>query len=64
VEILPEYEEGLDGFAGYSHIFILSVFHKTPEYRTLLKVRPRRLLRLGIQEEAFQRWGFSPQTLL
>jgi tRNA (adenine37-N6)-methyltransferase len=52
VEILPEYGEALDGLEGYSHIFIISVFHKAPpEYRTLLKVRPRRLLRLGLREE-------------
>jgi len=52
VEILPEYGEALDGLEGYSHIFIISVFHRAPpEYRTLLKVRPRRLLRLGLREE-------------
>jgi tRNA (adenine37-N6)-methyltransferase len=30
VEILPEYGEALDGLEGYSHIFIISVFHKAP----------------------------------
>lgn len=52
VEVLPEYEEALDGVEKYSHIFIISVFHKAPpEYRTMLKVKPRRLLRLGLREE-------------
>ncbi|MEM1952829.1 MAG: tRNA (N6-threonylcarbamoyladenosine(37)-N6)-methyltransferase TrmO [Candidatus Caldarchaeum sp.] len=52
VEILPEYEEALDGLEKYSHIFIISIFHKTPpEYSSLLKIRPRRLLRLGLKEE-------------
>ncbi len=52
VEILPEYAEALDGLEEYSHIFIISIFHKArPEYRKLLKVRPRRLLRKGLKED-------------
>ncbi|MEM1945592.1 MAG: tRNA (N6-threonylcarbamoyladenosine(37)-N6)-methyltransferase TrmO [Candidatus Caldarchaeum sp.] len=58
VEILPEYEDGLDGLEKYSHIFIISVFHKTrPEHRNLLKVKPRRLLRLGLKEEELPTLG-------
>ncbi|GBC70027.1 tRNA (adenine(37)-N6)-methyltransferase [archaeon HR01] len=52
VEILPEYVEALDGVEGFSHLFIISVFHKAPpEYRDLRRVRPRRLLRKGLREE-------------
>lgn len=52
VEVLPEYGEGLDGIEDYSHLFIIATFHKSrPEDRNLLKVRPRRLLRLGYREE-------------
>ncbi|MCX8201233.1 MAG: tRNA (N6-threonylcarbamoyladenosine(37)-N6)-methyltransferase TrmO [Candidatus Caldarchaeum sp.] len=52
VEILPAYEEALDGVENYSHLFIISILHKAkPEYRNLLKVKPRRLLRLGFREE-------------
>ncbi|MEM0384737.1 MAG: tRNA (N6-threonylcarbamoyladenosine(37)-N6)-methyltransferase TrmO [Candidatus Caldarchaeum sp.] len=52
VELLPEFEDALDGVEKYSHIFIISFLHKSPpEHRTLLKVRPRRLLRLGVKEE-------------
>ncbi len=52
VEVLPEYEEALDGLEEYSHIFIISILHKIPpEGRTVLKVRPKRLLRMGFREE-------------
>jgi tRNA-Thr(GGU) m(6)t(6)A37 methyltransferase TsaA len=52
VEILPEFCEALDGVEAFSHLFIISIFHKTPpEYRELLKVRPRRLLRKGLRED-------------
>jgi len=52
VEILPEYGEALDGLQNYSHIFIISILHKIPqESRGLLKVKPRRLLKLGLREE-------------
>lgn len=58
VEILPEYEEALDGVENYSHIFIISIFHKAkPEQRQLLKVKPRRLLRLGFREEELPTLG-------
>lgn len=51
IEILPEYEEALNGLEEYSHIFIISILHKIPpEGRTVLKVRPRRLLRIGFRE--------------
>ncbi|MBN2208988.1 MAG: tRNA (N6-threonylcarbamoyladenosine(37)-N6)-methyltransferase TrmO [Candidatus Coatesbacteria bacterium] len=38
VTILPEYEEGLDDLEGFSHIFILFMFHKAGP--PTLKVKP------------------------
>lgn len=52
IEVLPEYEEALDGLEEYSHIFVISFLHKIPpEGRSVLKVRPKRLLRMGLREE-------------
>ena len=50
IEILPEFEEGLEGIDGFSHIMVLFYFHKLrPEQMGVLKVRPKRLLRLGLK---------------
>jgi len=38
VVVLPEYEEGLDDLNGFSHIFILFIFHKAGP--AALKVKP------------------------
>lgn len=58
VEILPEYQEALDGLENYSHIFVISIFHKAkPEFRNMMKVKPRRLLRLGFSEEELPTLG-------
>ncbi|MEM4374869.1 MAG: tRNA (N6-threonylcarbamoyladenosine(37)-N6)-methyltransferase TrmO [Nitrososphaerota archaeon] len=58
VEVLPQYEEALDGVEGFTHLFIISVFHKAPpEYRELLRVRPRRLLRKGLKEDELPTLG-------
>jgi len=58
VEVLPEYEEALDGLENYSHLFIIAVFHKRkPEDVGLLKVRPRKLLRLGLHEDELPMLG-------
>ena len=52
IEVFPEYQEGLDGLQGFSHIFVLSYFDKLrPDQIGPLKVRPRRLLRYGVQLE-------------
>jgi tRNA-Thr(GGU) m(6)t(6)A37 methyltransferase TsaA len=49
IEVFPEFREGLDGLDGFSHIFVLSYFHRLrPEQIGPLKVRPRRLLKLGL----------------
>ena len=58
VEILQEFCEALEGVEGFSHLFILSILHKTPtDYRGLLKVRPKRLLRRGFREEELPTLG-------
>ena len=50
IEIFPEYEEGLDGIEGFSHIIVIAYLHLTrPEHRKVLKVRHRRLRRFGIK---------------
>jgi tRNA (adenine37-N6)-methyltransferase len=38
IEINPEYEEGLDDLNGFSHIYLLYIFHEAA--RTSLKVTP------------------------
>lgn len=52
VEIFPQYAEALDGLDGFSHIFVLGYFHKLRrEQIGPLKVRPKRLLKLGLKVE-------------
>lgn len=49
IEIFPEYEEGLEGIEGFSHIIVVAYLHKvTNENRKVLKVRHRRLRRFGV----------------
>ncbi len=50
IEIYREYEDGLEGLDGYSHIIIIAFLHETTaEQRKVLRVKPRRLARLGIR---------------
>jgi tRNA-Thr(GGU) m(6)t(6)A37 methyltransferase TsaA len=52
IEIFPEFQEALDGLAGFSHIFVLSYFNKLRlDQIGALKVRPRRLLSKGFKLE-------------
>jgi tRNA-Thr(GGU) m(6)t(6)A37 methyltransferase TsaA len=52
IEILPEFQEALDGLEGFSHIFVLSYFNKLrPDQIGALKVKPRRLLSKGFKLE-------------
>lgn len=52
VEIYPEYVDALDGLEGFSHIFVLGYFHKLrSEQIGPLKVRPKRLVKLGLKLE-------------
>ncbi len=49
IEILPEYEQGLDGLDGFSHIIIIAYLHKVDRSHIPLHVKPfRRLARIGI----------------
>ncbi|AFH42033.1 tRNA (N6-threonylcarbamoyladenosine(37)-N6)-methyltransferase TrmO [Fervidicoccus fontis] len=49
IEILPEYEEGLKGIEGFSHIILIAYLHLVEgEKRRVLKVKPRRLRNFGI----------------
>jgi tRNA-Thr(GGU) m(6)t(6)A37 methyltransferase TsaA len=50
IEVFNEFAEALDGIEGYSHLFVIAYFHKS-DWKGLLKVRPRRLLRKGFREE-------------
>jgi tRNA-Thr(GGU) m(6)t(6)A37 methyltransferase TsaA len=52
IEIFPEFHQDLEGLEGFSHIFVLSYFHKLrPDQIGHLKVRPRRLLQKGMKLE-------------
>ena len=52
VEVFPEFEEALEGLDGYSHLFILSYFHKLrPDQIGPLKVKPKRATRRGFRLE-------------
>jgi tRNA-Thr(GGU) m(6)t(6)A37 methyltransferase TsaA len=35
LEVLPEYEEGLTDIEGFSHLFVIWVFHKSERYELL-----------------------------
>ncbi|ABM80456.1 universally conserved protein [Hyperthermus butylicus DSM 5456] len=49
IEVFPEYEAGLNGIEGFSHIIVIAYLHKvTDEQRSVLRVRHRRLERLGV----------------
>jgi tRNA-Thr(GGU) m(6)t(6)A37 methyltransferase TsaA len=50
LEIYPEFEKGLEGIDGYSHLFVLAYFDRLrPEQIGPLKVKPRGLLRRGFK---------------
>jgi tRNA (adenine37-N6)-methyltransferase len=52
LEIYKEFEEGLEGFDGYSHLFVLVYFDRLrPEQIGPLQVKPRGLLRRGFKLE-------------
>jgi tRNA (adenine37-N6)-methyltransferase len=52
LEIFPEFEPGLDGIDGYSHLLIIAYFDRLrPEQIGPLKVKPRALLRRGFTIE-------------
>jgi tRNA-Thr(GGU) m(6)t(6)A37 methyltransferase TsaA len=50
IEVYPEFQDALDGLAGFSHIFVLSYLSKLrPDQIGVLKVKPRRLLNKGFK---------------
>ena len=52
LEIFREFEDGLEGIDGYSHLFVLVYFDRLrPEQIGPLKVKPRGLLRRGFKLE-------------
>ena len=52
LEIYPEFAEGLEGIDGYSHLFVIAYFDRLrPAQIGPLKVKPRGLLRKGINLE-------------
>lgn len=49
IEIFPQFEEGLEGIEGFSHIILIAWLHKVGDKeRKVLKVKHKRLLRFGI----------------
>jgi tRNA-Thr(GGU) m(6)t(6)A37 methyltransferase TsaA len=58
VEIFPKFEEALEGLDGYSHLLLLSYFHKLrPEQIGPLKVKPKRATRRGFKLEELPTLG-------
>ncbi len=51
IEILPEYEEALEGIDGFSHLIVIAYLHKIGPAGRKLRVRPRFWIKLGIPEE-------------
>ena len=52
LEVYPEFETALEGIDGYSHLFVLTYFHKLrPEQIGPLQVKPRRLVKRGFTLE-------------
>lgn len=52
IEVFEEYEAGLEGIDGFSHLIIIAYLHKvTEEQKKVLKVKHRRLKRFGLREE-------------
>ncbi|ADM27883.1 protein of unknown function UPF0066 [Ignisphaera aggregans DSM 17230] len=49
IEILPEYEEGLDGIEDFSHLVVIAYLHKVDRNSFPLRVKPfRKFARVGI----------------
>jgi tRNA (adenine37-N6)-methyltransferase len=52
IEIYPEFQDGLEGLEGFSHIFVIGYFHRLrTEQVGPLRVKPRGLLRSGLKLE-------------
>lgn len=49
LEVFEEYMEGLEGIDGFSHLIVIAYLHKvSDEQKNVLKVKHKRLLKLGI----------------
>jgi len=58
IEVFPEYRDGLQGLAGFSHIIVIAYLHKVArEKRNVLVVRPRRLIRHGFSLDELPEMG-------
>ncbi len=58
IVVYPEYGEGLEGLDGFSHVIALAWLHKvSEEERRTLRVRFRRLTRLGARPEELPEVG-------
>ncbi|MEM0217631.1 MAG: tRNA (N6-threonylcarbamoyladenosine(37)-N6)-methyltransferase TrmO [Candidatus Nezhaarchaeales archaeon] len=52
LEVYEEYVEGLHGIEGFSHLIVITLLHKVSEtQRKTLKVKPKRLKLLGLNEK-------------
>ncbi len=50
IEVFPEFEPGLTGLEGCSHIFVLAYFHRLrPEQIGPLKVKPKGFVKRGLK---------------
>jgi len=58
IEIFEEFSEGLEGIDGFSHLIVIAYLHKvSKKQKKVLKVRFRRLTRLGIKLEELPEVG-------
>ncbi|MCD6470786.1 tRNA (N6-threonylcarbamoyladenosine(37)-N6)-methyltransferase TrmO [Candidatus Bathyarchaeota archaeon] len=58
IEVYEEYAHGLERIDDFSHLIIIAYLHKVlEEQRRVLKVKPRRLRRLGIDLDEFSEVG-------
>jgi tRNA-Thr(GGU) m(6)t(6)A37 methyltransferase TsaA len=55
VEIFPEFEDGLTGIDGFSHIILITYLHK--HRGNPLRVKPKRLIKFGVPEEVIPEVG-------
>ncbi|WP_446752236.1 tRNA (N6-threonylcarbamoyladenosine(37)-N6)-methyltransferase TrmO [Vulcanisaeta sp. JCM 16161] len=58
IEVFEEFADGLRNIDGFSHLILISLFNKvTREQRSVLVVRPRRLVKFGIRPEELPEVG-------
>ncbi|MCD6242550.1 tRNA (N6-threonylcarbamoyladenosine(37)-N6)-methyltransferase TrmO [Candidatus Bathyarchaeota archaeon] len=58
IEVFKEFNEGLEGIDGFSHLIVTAYLHKvSKEQRKVLKVRFRRLTKFGIKLEELPEVG-------